>query len=42
MPIKQLNPYLNFNGTADQAIKLYERALGAKTEHIQRFGDMLG
>jgi PhnB protein len=42
MPITTLNPYLNFNGTADQAIKLYESALGAKTEVIQRFGDMAG
>jgi PhnB protein len=42
MPIQQLNPYLNFNGTAEQAIQLYERALGAKTERIQRFGDMPG
>lgn len=42
MSIKQLNPYLNFNGTAEQAIKLYERALGAKTEGLQRFGDIPG
>ena len=42
MPIQQLNPYLNFNGTAEKAIQLYERALGARTEHIQRFGDMPG
>src|SRR5688572_27362072 len=42
MAINQLNPYLNFDGTADKAIKLYERALGAKTEHIQRFSDIPG
>jgi len=42
MAIKQLNPYLNFDGTAEKAIKLYERALGAKTAHIQRFGDIPG
>jgi PhnB protein len=42
MAIKKLNPYLNFDGTAEQAIKLYERALGAKTENIMRFGDMPG
>ncbi len=42
MAIKQLNPYLNFSGTADKAIKLYESALGAKTESIQRFGDQPG
>jgi uncharacterized glyoxalase superfamily protein PhnB len=38
--IKKLNPYLNFNGTAEKAIKLYESALGAKTEKIMRFGDI--
>ncbi len=42
MAIKQLNPYLNFDGTADKAIKLYESALGAKAETVQRFGDMPG
>lgn len=42
MPIKQLTPYLNFDGTATKAIALYERALGAKTEHVQRFGEMPG
>jgi PhnB protein len=40
MAIKKLNPYLNFDGTAEQAIKLYEKALGAKTETVMRFGDM--
>jgi|SRR5688572_18088374 PhnB protein len=42
MAIQQLNPYLNFDGTAEKAIALYERALGAKTENLQRFGDMPG
>ena len=42
MSIQQLNPYLNFNGTASQAIALYERVLGAKTEVLQRFGDAPG
>src|SRR6185369_15938178 len=42
MSIKTLNPYLNFNGTAAKAIKLYESALGAKTEAIQHFGDAPG
>ena len=40
MAILEITPYLNFDGTATQAIALYERALGAKTEHITRFGDM--
>ncbi len=39
MAIKQLNPYLNFNGTADKAIQLYQRALDAKVDSIMRFGD---
>ncbi len=42
MAIKQLNPYLNFNGTADKAIQLYQSALGAKVENIMRFGDAAG
>jgi PhnB protein len=39
MAIKRLNPYLNFNGTAEKAIKLYESVLGARTEGLMRFGD---
>jgi PhnB protein len=42
MAITQLNPYLNFDGTAKKAIQLYEKALGAKVEHMQTFGDMPG
>jgi PhnB protein len=42
MAITHLNPYLNFDGTARKAIELYERALGAKVEHMQAFGDMPG
>ena len=42
MAIKQLNPYLNYNGDAAQAVKLYESALGAKVENLSRFGDMPG
>lgn len=42
MAIKQLNPYLNFNGDASQAVKLYETVLGAKVEMLSRFGDMPG
>ena len=40
MSITNLNPYLNFNGDADKAIKLYEKALGAKAENVMRWGDM--
>jgi PhnB protein len=42
MAIRKLNPYLNFDGTAAKAIALYEKALGAKTENLQRFGDVSG
>jgi PhnB protein len=42
MAIKQLNPYLNFDGDAAQAVKLYESALGAQVLHLSRFGDMPG
>ena len=40
MTIKQLNPYLMFSGTATQAVRFYESALGAKTEVFTRFGDI--
>ena len=42
MAIKQLNPYLNYDGNAAKAIALYEKVLGAKTEGLQKFGDMPG
>src|SRR5262245_49383101 len=42
MAIKQLNPYLNFNGTAAKAIKLYETALGAKVENVMPWSDVPG
>jgi PhnB protein len=42
MSSTKLYPYLNVNGTAAEAIQLYERALGAKTEALQRFGDIPG
>lgn len=42
MPVTKLNPYILFNGTAEKAIKLYESALGAKTEGLSRFGDAPG
>lgn len=42
MPATQINPYLNFGGTAAKAIALYEKALGATTENVQRFGQVPG
>lgn len=38
MPAKDLTPYLFFNGTADKAIELYTKVLGAKAE-VMRFKD---
>lgn len=41
MAIKALNPYINFDGTAEAAIKLYEKVLGAQVEGgIMRWGDI--
>jgi PhnB protein len=40
MSVTMLNPCLIFDGTADKAIKLYEKALGARTERIMRAGDL--
>jgi PhnB protein len=37
--MNRLNPYLLFNGDGEKAIRLYEEALGAKTENIMRYGD---
>ena len=42
MAIKSLNPYINFNGTAAEAIALYERVLGATTLSVARAGDVPG
>jgi len=42
MSIQKLNPYLVFNGDAEKAIRLYERALGATTEGLMRFGEVPG
>jgi len=39
MSIKKLNPYIHFDGCAADAIKHYERALGAQVEVIMRYGD---
>lgn len=39
MPATGVSAYLNFNGTASDAIALYEQALGAKVMFIQRFGE---
>lgn len=40
MTIKAATPYLILNGRAPQAVEFYQRALGAKVEALQRFGDV--
>ena len=39
MPATGASAYLNFNGTASDAIAFYERAIGAQVMFLQRFGD---
>jgi PhnB protein len=40
MTIKAATPYFILNGRAEKAIAFYQRALGAKLEMVQRFGDV--
>ena len=40
MTVKQITPYLFFNGTASEALALYERALGATVEGLMRYAEM--
>src|SRR5690606_900736 len=43
MTVKSITPYLMFDGTAEQAIELYQKALGAKVDgDIMRFEDAPG
>ncbi len=42
MSIKQINPYILFNGTGEKAIKLYQGALGAEVVGMMRYGDAQG
>ena len=39
MAITSITPYLLFNGNADAALELYQKALGAKVEGLMRWGD---
>lgn len=34
-----VQPYLFFNGRADEAIEFYKKAIGAKVEMLMRFGE---
>lgn len=36
----QVNPYLNFNGNAEEAINLYQKAFGKECSQIIKFKDM--
>lgn len=40
MAIKAATPYFILNGRTEQAVAFYQRALGAKIETLQRFGDV--
>ncbi len=35
----QVQPYLNFNGRCEEALKYYKKALGAEVEMLMRFKD---
>jgi PhnB protein len=38
-PTMQLQPYVHFNGRAEEAIEFYKKALGAKVNMLMRFKD---
>ena len=40
MSVRKATPYLFFNGTAEQALELYRRALGAEVSGVMRYRDM--
>ncbi|WP_394825600.1 VOC family protein [Pendulispora albinea] len=40
MAIKNLNPYVFFSGNAAEALKFYEKTLGAKVDGLMQFGDV--
>ncbi|HLV19361.1 MAG TPA: VOC family protein [Polyangiaceae bacterium] len=39
MAITSISPYLSFNGNADRALELYQKAFGAKVESLMRWGE---
>ncbi|MCP3097360.1 VOC family protein [Myxococcus sp. K15C18031901] len=39
MAIQQIRPYIHLDGTAERALRFYERALGARVETLMRFWD---
>lgn len=40
MPVKDVSPYLFFNGNGEAAVRLYEKALGAKVTALMRYDEM--
>ena len=38
--MKSINPYVNFNGTAEEAMNFYQSVLGGEFLMLQRFSDM--
>ncbi len=38
----KISPYIHFDGQSEQAIRLYERALGAQVGALMRWGEMPG
>ena len=36
----KIHPYLNFPGTAEEAMRFYEKCLGGKLSEVHRFGSM--
>jgi PhnB protein len=40
MPVRDITPYLHFDGHAAAAIEHYEAQLGAEIDDLLRFGDM--
>ncbi|WP_252312290.1 VOC family protein [Sinobaca sp. H24] len=42
MSIKAINPYLTFNGSGQEAIAFYEKALGAEVIDSMSYGEMKG
>jgi PhnB protein len=39
-PMRQTSTYLSFNGTAGEAMRFYEKVLGAKLDRLIKYGDL--
>jgi PhnB protein len=40
MRMPKINTYLSFDGTTSEAMRFYEKVLGAKIDALMKFGDM--